>query len=55
VRERRTEAAVVAGVFTSWTGAVEVDLTDAADVVFRDIPAPSGNRVPFCDPDLHPW
>jgi len=48
-----TQAAVVARVFAGRTRPIKVDLADAADVVFRDVPSPGGDGVPLLDGDLH--
>lgn len=48
-----TQSTVVAGVFAGGAGAVELDATDAADVVFGHVPAPGGDGVPGFDGDFH--
>lgn len=30
-----------------------MDLTDATDIIFRDVPAPCSHSCPFLDLDLH--
>lgn len=50
---RLTQAAFVARIFASRTCAIKVDLADAADIVFREIPSPSRDGVPLFDFDLH--
>lgn len=48
-----TKTAVVAWVFASRACAVKVNLADAADVVFGDIPLPCRDGVPLLDGDFH--
>lgn len=48
-----TQRTVITGVFTRGTCAVELDATDAADVVFGHVPAPGGDCVPFVYCDFH--
>lgn len=48
-----TQRTVIAGVFAGWTGSIKLHATDAADVVFRHVPAPRGYGVPFFDCDFH--
>lgn len=50
---RLTQAALVARIFASRACAIKVDLADAADIVFREIPSPSRDGVPLFDLDLH--
>lgn len=49
----RTERAVIPGIFARRTGSIELDATDATDVVFGHVPAPGGYCVPLVDGDLH--
>lgn len=49
----RQQAAIVAWIFTCRTRPVKVDLTDTTNIVFRYIPAPSSDRIPLLDGDLH--
>ena len=48
-----TQGTVVAGIFASWACAVEMDLADAADIVFGYVPPPGRDGVPLFDLDLH--
>ena len=50
---RHTQAALVSGISACWAGSVEMDLADAADIVFGDIPSPGRHGVPLLDRDLH--
>lgn len=49
----RQQAAIVAWVFTCRARPVKVDLTDTTNIVFRYVPAPSSDRIPLLDGDLH--
>lgn len=49
------QTAIISWIFTSWTGAVEVYLTDSADVVVGYVPSPCCYRIPLLDLDLHLW
>lgn len=51
--ESLTEGAVIAGKFAGRTGAIELNTTDTADFIFRDIPVPSSDGIPFFNGDLH--
>lgn len=53
INHRLTEAAVIAGIFACWTRAIKLNLADATDIVFWEIPAPGCNGVPFLDENLH--
>lgn len=48
-----TQWAVVAGVFACGTCPIKVDLTDATNIVFGNVPSPGRDRVPLFDLDLH--
>lgn len=42
-----TQRAVITGNFASRTCSVELDATDAANLVLGHIPVPGGNGIPF--------
>lgn len=48
-----TQAAVIAWVFACRACAVEMNLTDTADIIVGDVPSPCSYRVPLPDCDLH--
>lgn len=48
-----TDAAVVAGISAGRTRPIEVDLANATDVVFGNVPPPGRDGVPLLDLDLH--
>jgi hypothetical protein len=52
-REWHTKAAVIPRVFAAGARSVEVDLTNATNVVFGEVPSPGRHGVPLLDLDLH--
>lgn len=44
---------MVSGILARRTASIEVNLTDTANVVLRQIPVPSGDRLPRPDFDFH--
>jgi hypothetical protein len=48
------QSTVITGEFARGTSAIELDATDATDLIFRHVPAPGGDRVPFLDCYFHP-
>jgi hypothetical protein len=49
----RTGRTIFAGGVTFWTGRVEIRVTDAADVVSREMPGPGADRAIAHDLDFH--
>lgn len=48
-----TQGTIVAWIFACRTCAIKMDLADAADVVFGNVPPPGRDGVPLFDLDLH--
>jgi hypothetical protein len=48
-----TQAAVIAWVFACRACAIEMNLTDTADIIVGDVPSPCSYRMPLPDCDLH--
>lgn len=48
-----TKRAIVAGVFAGWACPIKVDLADATNIVFGNVPAPGRDGVPLLDLDFH--
>lgn len=48
-----TQSTIVPGILASRTGAVELDPTDAAHLVFGHVPSPRRDGVPLLDSDFH--
>lgn len=47
------KGAIISGEFAGGTSAVKLDSTDATDLIFRHVPPPCSNGVPFLYLDLH--
>lgn len=50
-----TQCAIVSRKFAGWTRPVKLDSTDTADFIFRHVPFPCGNGMPFFNSDFHVW
>lgn len=50
---RRTQSAVVSGIFARRTGPVKLDATDAAHLVLGHVPSPCCHGIPLFDRDFH--
>jgi hypothetical protein len=48
-----TQGTVIAGEFAGRTSAIELNTTDTTDFIFRNIPVPSSDSIPFFYGDLH--
>lgn len=50
---QRTQGTIVTGKLAGGTGAVELDATDAADIVVGHVPAPGSDGVPLFEGNFH--
>jgi hypothetical protein len=53
VLECLTKTALIPRISTCGAGSIEVDLTDAADIVLGEIPSPRRDGVPLLDLHFH--